>query len=298
VHPDEVPTSAALVRSLVSEQFGEWAELPIERVASFGTDHALYRLGAGMVARLPRRVVNERSLRNERRWLPKLAPHLPLDVPIPLAEGRPGHGYPFEWSIYRWLEGEAAEHEPIADLAQAAADLADFIAALQRIDPTGAPHPGPYNAFRGEPLARRDESTRASIAALRGDIDEAAATALWEEALAAPEWNRAPVWHHGDLDVRNLLVKNGRLSGVIDFGCLGVGDPACDVAVAWKVLPANRRDGFRAALSVDEATWTRARGWALSQAVNALSYYTPETNRMLVLEARRWLDEVLTTARP
>ncbi len=295
MHADEVPTSAGLVGRLVREQFPDWAELPIERVASFGTDHALYRLGADLVARLPRREVNERSLRNERRWLPKLAPHLPLAVPVPLAEGWPGHGYPFEWSVYRWLEGEPADREPIA--SRAAEDLAAFIGALQRIDASNAPRPGPHNASRGEALARRDESARASISALRDDIDAGAATALWDEALAAPVWDRAPVWHHGDLDVRNLLVTDGRLSGVIDFGCLGAGDPACDVAVAWKVVPAAERDAFRRALGVDDATWLRARGWVLSQAVGALAYYTLENNRVLVLEARRWLDEVLTTAR-
>ena len=297
MHPDEVPTSGSLAENLVAAQFPEWAKLPVERVASFGTDHALYRLGPELVARLPRREVNQGSLRRERRWLPRLAPHLPLAVPTPVADGRPGFGYPFEWSVYRWLEGEAAEHEPVADAAQAAADLAEFVAALQRIDPSGGPGPGPHNAFRGVPLARRDAGTRASIDELRDDIDARAAIALWEEALAAPEWHRPPVWHHGDLDVRNLLVTNGRLSGVIDFGCLGVGDPACDVAVAWKVLPAEERGRFREALSVDDATWTRARGWVVSQAVNALSYYTLETNRLLVLEARRWLGEVLTTAR-
>jgi aminoglycoside phosphotransferase (APT) family kinase protein len=292
MHPDEVPTSPALVRALVLEQFPEWAELQVERVASFGTDHALYRLGGEMVARLPRREVNAASLRSERRWLPRLAPRLPLAVPLPLAEGRPGHGYPFEWSVYRWLDGKPAEHEPIADLARAATDLGAFVAALQRIDPTGGPTPGPHNAFRGAPLERFDERTRVSIAELGVD-----AAALWEEALAAPPWDRAPVWHHGDLDVRNLLVTKGRVSGVIDFGCLGVGDPACDVAVAWKVLPPEQRDRFREALAVDDATWTRARGWTLSQAVNALTYYTLETNRMLVLEARRWLAAV-TRERP
>jgi aminoglycoside phosphotransferase (APT) family kinase protein len=297
VHPDEVPTSAELVRRLVEGQFPEWGELTVDRVASFGTDHALYRLGPELVARLPRREVNERSLKNERRWLPRLAPHLPLAVPTPLAAGRPGFGYPFEWSVYRWLEGEAAQREPIADASQAAADLADFISALQSINPRGGPVPGPHNAFRGVPLGRRDEATRASIDALRDEIDTEVGTALWEEALAAPEWHRTPVWHHGDLDVRNLLVTDGRLSGVIDFGCLGVGDPACDVAVAWKVLPAEERGRFREKLAVDDATWTRARGWVLSQAVSALSYYTLETNRVLVLEARRWLGEVLTTAR-
>jgi aminoglycoside phosphotransferase (APT) family kinase protein len=175
-------------------------------------------------------------------------------------------------------------------------DLAEFVLALQRIDPTGGPPPGEHNAFRGEPLASRDESTRAAIAALRNSLDADAVTAVWEDALSAPEWDRPPVWIHGDLDPRNLLVTNGRLNAVIDFGCLGVGDPACDVMVAWKVLSPEARDSFRAALSVDRATWTRARGWALSQALGALSYYTVETNAALVHEGRRWLQQLLADA--
>ena len=164
---------------------------------------------------------------------------------------------------------------------------------MQRIDATGGPPPSRFNAFRGVPLATRDESTRASIAALGSTIDAAAATAAWEAALRAPEWERSPVWIHGDLDARNLLARDGRITAVIDWGCLGVGDPACDVAVAWKMLDADARDVFRTALSVDDATWARGRGWVLSQALNALSYYTLETNAVLVREAERWLAEAV-----
>lgn len=174
-----------------------------------------------------------------------------------------------------------------------ATDLAQFIAALQRIDPSGGPSPGEHNFFRGVPLARRDAATRAAMAALDGQIDVDAVNTAWVEALQAPAWARPPVWIHGDLDARNLLVANGRLSAVIDFGGLGVGDPACDVMVAWKVLPADTRHIFRSALSVDKTTWARGRGWALSQALMALSYYTMETNPLLVREAQRWLAEVL-----
>ena len=294
MHADEIPTSAELVRRLLAAQFPEWAELPVEPVASFGTDHALYRVGAELVARLPRREVNVASLEKERRWLPKLAPLLPLSVPVPLADGEPGDGYPFTWSIYAWLDGESADREPAVD---ATLDLAGFIVALQGIDARDGPPPGAHNSFRGEPLERRDASTRAAIAALGDAIDSEAATAVWEEARAAPAWQREPLWIHGDLDARNLLVVDGRLTGVVDFGCLATGDPACDVAVAWKMLDARGRDVFRAVLDVDDATWTRARGWVMSQAVGALSYYTLETNRALFTEAERWLDEVLTTAR-
>jgi aminoglycoside phosphotransferase (APT) family kinase protein len=293
MHPDEIATSVSLVRLLLAAQFPEWADLAVEPVGSSGTDNALYRLGSDKVVRLPRRDVDALRLEKERRWLPQLAPLLPLAVPVPLADGKPSEGYPFEWAIYRWLEGETADRQTLRDLAQAATDLAEFVLALQGIDSTDGPPPGEHNAFRGEPLAERDDSTRKAIAALRNSLDADAVTAAWEHALSAPDWDRAPVWIHGDLDLRNLLVTNSRLNAVIDFGCLGVGDPACDVMVAWKVLSAETRDVFRGALSVDDATWARARGWALSQALGALSYYTLDTNPVLVQEGRHWLAEVL-----
>ena len=293
MHADEVRTDASLVGRLIAEQFPQWVDLPIEPVRFRGTDNALYRLGDGMVVRLPRIHQATLALDKECRWLPRLAPALPLAVPVPLAKGLPGDGYPWEWAVYRWLEGETAIVEPITDLEQAASDLVQFIAALQRVDPGDGPHPGKHNGFRGEPLAARDGAVRTAIAALDEEIDVGAARAVWEAALRAPVWQRSPVWIHGDLDARNLLVVEGGLSAVIDFGCLGVGDPACDVMVAWKVLSSDTRDHFRAALSIDDATWVRGRGWALSQALGALSYYTLEANAVLVREARRWLPEVL-----
>lgn len=293
MHVDEVDTNVSLVVRLLTTQFPQWADLPIEPVHSAGTDNALYRLGDDMVVRLPRRERTSRTLEKEHQWLPRLAPLLPLAIPVPLAEGMPAEGYPFAWSVYRWLTGDDATMGRITDLRQLATGLAQFVAALQRIDPTGGPSPGEHNFFRGVPLARRDASTRAAIASLDGEIDVDAVTAAWEEALRAPEWQRPPVWIHGDLDSRNLLVENGRLSAIIDFGGLGLGDPACDVMVAWKVLSADTRDIFKTQLAVDEATWVRSRGWALSQALMALSYYTLETNPVLVREAQRWMAEVL-----
>jgi aminoglycoside phosphotransferase (APT) family kinase protein len=281
------------VSGLVAAQFPQWAELPIEPVPSAGTDNALYRLGEDMVVRLPRREATTRTLESERRWLPRLAPRLPVAVPVPLADGTPGAGYPFVWSVYRWLKGENAATERVTDLSRLATDLARFVAALEQIDPTGGPAPGEHNFFRGVPLPTRDASTRAAIASLQDAVDVGAVTAAWESALRAPEWEQPPVWIHGDLDSRNLLVEDGRLSAVIDWGCVGVGDPACDVKVAWKSLSADARDTLRTVLSVDEPTWARARGWALSQALGALAYYTLDTNPVLVLEARRWLAEVL-----
>jgi aminoglycoside phosphotransferase (APT) family kinase protein len=293
MHPDQLDVDAQLVRRLLTAQFPHWAELPLEPVDPSGTDNAIYRLGEDLAVRLPSTPRTEATLEKERAWLPRLAPLLPLAVPLPVAEGAPSDGYPCTWSVYRWLDGEDATVAPIADLGQAATDLAGFIAALQRIDTAGAPGPGGHNFLRGEPLEARDAEVRASLAALGDDIDVSAATAVWEAALRAPEWQRPPVWIHGDLDARNLLVQEGRISAVLDFGSLGVGDPACDVMVAWKVLSAESRARFRAALSIDDATWERGRGWALSQALGALAYYTLETNAVLVREARRWLREAL-----
>ncbi len=241
----------------------------------------------------PARIGPAGRLEKERRWLPRLAPSLPLAVPVPLAEGAPTEGYPFAWSVYTWLQGENATFENITDLSRLATDLAQFVADLQRIDPSGGPEPGEHNFFRGVPLAARDESTRASIAIIDRAIDVDAVTAAWEAALHAPAWERPPVWIHGDLDSRNLLAEEGRVSAVIDWGGLGVGDPACDVMVVWKVLTAETRDIFRSALAIDDATWARSRGWALSQALNVLSYYTAESNAVLVSESQRWLAEVL-----
>jgi aminoglycoside phosphotransferase (APT) family kinase protein len=293
MHADEVDIDGALVRRLVATQFPAWGRLPIERVSSSGTDNALFRLGEEMVVRLPRRERDVQALAKERRWLPELAPHLSLAIPIPLAEGEPGEGYPFEWSVYRWLEGEDATVGDVADRHRLAVDVASFVSGLHAVDPTGGPAPGRHNVERGEPIRRRDASTRSSLAALGETVDAEPVLAVWESCLEVPDWEADSVWIHGDLDARNILVAGGRAKAVIDWGCLAVGDPACDVMVAWKVLPVAARPAFRTALGVDDATWARARGWALWSAVGVLSYYTPETNPVLVSEARRWLAEVL-----
>ena len=252
MHADEVDTDASLVRRLLKGQFPQWADLPIKRVESAGTDNAIYRLGDDMAVRLPRIHWAIEQVDKEHRWLPRLAPLLPLAIPAPLAKGVPGEGYPWAWSVQRWLEGENATVEAAADLRQAATDVAQFIIALQRIDPTDGPPAG-----RGVPLMLRDAAMRAAIAEVRGLLDTDAVTAAWEAALEAPEWDRPPVWVHGDLLPGNLLVEQGRLSAVIDFGGLGVGDPACDLMIAWSLFSGESREVFRAALGVDDATWAR-----------------------------------------
>jgi len=286
MHIDEVDTNVSLVVRLLTAQFPQWAALRIEPIQSAGTDNAIYRLGDNMVVRLPR-IDWATGVDKEHEWLPKLAPLLPLAIPIPLAKGQPGEGYPWDWSVYRWLEGEEANIEGMADPRQAAIDLAHFIAALQRIDTTGAPLAG-----RGVHIAMRDAPTRAAIENLRGVIDTDTVTAMWNEAIEAPAWHGTPVWVHGDLRPGNLLGVRGRLSAVIDFEGLGVGDPACDVMAAWMFLSAETRDVFRASLQVDNATWTRGRGWALSVGLIALPYYQ-NTNPIFAGIARRAIHETL-----
>jgi aminoglycoside phosphotransferase (APT) family kinase protein len=287
MHTDEVEIDEALVRRLLAAQFPQWAEQPLRRVEPAGTVNAIFRLGDELSVRLARRKGPTEPGGKEHDWLARLAPLLPVDVPVPVAQGRPTDEYPWFWDVHSWVDGETIAVEAI-DALQAARDLAAFIAALQRVDPTGAP-PG-----RGVPLADRDRDLRYWLARFEGD---SAVVAEWQRALAAPPWDGPPVWHHGDLDVRNWLVRDGRIRGVIDWGSMGVGDPACDVMVAWKLHSAAARDVFREALPVDDGTWERARGWVVSQAVAALAYYTPENNGILYREAQNWLELALSERR-
>jgi aminoglycoside phosphotransferase (APT) family kinase protein len=295
MHPDELDANADLVGRLLAAQHPQWAHRALEPVDSAGTDHALYRLGADMVVRLPRIPSAVAKVAKEHEWLPRIAPALPLAVPEPLAAGRPGEGFPWPWSVYRWLEGETVWSRRPDDEEDAGARLGRFVAALQAIDPAGGPPPGDHNSFRGEPLAGRDREVREAIPALAGEIDTGAATDVWEGALEAPVWRHPPRWLHGDLLPSNLLVRDGRLSAVIDFGCLGVGDPACDLMAAWTVLTAAGRRPFRELVATDDAAWARGRGWALSQAVIAIPYYRV-TNPVLAGIGRRTVAEVLGDA--
>ena len=296
MHAAEIDTDPSLVRRLLAAQFPEWAELSIERVRSGGTDNAIYRLGDDMCVRLPRIEWATAQVDKEQQWLPSLAPHLPLAIPVPLAKGTPAEGYPWHWSVCRWLPGENAIVERFADLRQAATALAEFVAAMQQIDTTGGPRPGAHNFGRGVLLALRDTDTRAAIAKLHDVLDTDAVTAAWDEASNAHMWDRPPVWIHGDLHAGNLLVDRGHLSAVIDFGGLGVGDPACDFAAAWTLFSGESRDAFRSALSIDDASWARSRGWALSTGLIALPYYL-DTNPVIVAMARRQIEEVLADRR-
>lgn len=280
VHDDELDIGDALVRRLLADQFPNWAHLPLER-AGDGTVNVIYRLGEELSVRLPRREGPEAEEDVEFRWLPVFAPQLPVAIPRPVARGRPGAGYPWFWSIHTWLDGEL----PAGPLA--VDDVAALVSALQRIDVRDAPEP---RYGRGRPLAHRDSHVRAALER----VDAPGALELWERAAAAPAWDGARVWIHADLDRRNVLVRDGRLAAVLDWGGVGVGDPAVDVMVAWKLVAREERERFRALLAVDDATWLRAQGWVLSQALIALGYYTPKNNPAIHAEATRWLAELLT----
>ncbi|MFZ3467808.1 aminoglycoside phosphotransferase family protein [Streptomyces sp. 4.24] len=260
---------AALVRRLVDAQFPQWAGLPLRLLDPAGADHVIHRLGEELSVRLPRGSGVVGHAEKESEWLPRLAPHLPLAIPVPVAVGRPGLGYPWPWSVSRWLEGEVATVEALADSSEAAVELARFLTALQRFTPADVPAGGVRDDLTAEPLADRDRATRAAIARVGDAFDAAAVTGLWDAALGAPGWDRPPVWFHGDLHTGNLLTVDGRLSAVIDFGGLGIGDPARDLTIAFTLMSARSRAAFRTALGVDDATWTRGRGWALTTGLNA-----------------------------
>lgn len=284
MHVDELEIDEELVHGLVAEQFPEWADLPLKRIEPVGTDNAIFRLGDDLSVRLARRNGPTQPGGKEFDWLPRLAALLPLSIPVPVVQGRPAAEYPWFWDIHTWVEGETVPIEDV-DAISTAYDLAGFVAALQKVDPASAP------MGRGIPLAKRDDEIRDWLA--RFDGDQRVATE-WERALSAPPWDGPPVWLHGDLDARNWLVREGRICAVVDWATMGVGDPACDVMVAWKLHSSAARDSFRQALPTDDATWERARGWALSQAVAVLAYYTPENNPTLYHEAEAWLEIVMS----
>ncbi len=250
------------VERLIAAQFPQWAHLPVTPVEPGGWDNRTFRLGGTMTVRMLSSPGHAGQAEKEQRWLPVLAPQLPLPVPVPLAAGVPGEGYPYGWSVYPWIDGSPASLDGITDLVAFAETLADFLEALAAVDPTGGPPPAAHGGFRGAPLTTYDDETRRTVAALGDRIDGRAALRVWDEALAAP-FAGPPVWFHGDVAAGNLLVRGGRLAAVIDFGCTGVGDPACDLAIAWTLLHGESRRVFRAALGVDDGMWARGRGWVL-----------------------------------
>ncbi|WP_202387307.1 phosphotransferase [Nocardioides flavescens] len=304
LHEGQVDADAALVRRLVDAQLPAWSSLPLTPVAAYGTDHRLFRLGDELLVRVPVYAGSAGQALTDAAWLPRIAAGLagvvPVEVPVPVALGEPTDELPFAWSVVPWLEGEPLDAAGVAgrvDRRQLAEDLAAFVLALRAVDPSGGPAPrGPWS--RGAPLPDDAASTREvadEIDALAGTVDPVRARRVWAEALEAGPWTGEPVWIHGDLLDGNLLVRDGRLSAVIDFGFLAVADPAPDVVPAWTLFDAEARRAYRAALDVDDATWARARAWAMLPALAGAEYYATSAPAFAA-RSRRHLDALLHNA--
>ena len=281
----------SLARRLIASQFPHWSDLPIRAVEFDGWDNRTFRLGSELTVRLPSGDWYAKQVEKEQRWLPVLAPQLPLPTPMPVAKGEPEAGFPYPWSVYRWLDGELASKARIDDLADFATTLAGFLNALRRVDATGVPAPGEHNFYRGGPLSTYEEEALQAVDALGDEVPADAVRRVWDDAMST-SWDREPVWVHGDVAVGNLLVRDAQLGAVIDFGSSGVGDPACDTVIAWTFLSGPSRARFRAALDVDRATWSRGRGWALWKALISLVGHLERDAPEAAL-ARRDIDQVV-----
>ncbi len=292
MHEDQVDIDGDLVGHLLRTQFPQCADLPLEYFDSGGTVNAIYRLGDEMYVRLPITKPWAWHIRTERKWLPRLAPHLPFPIPEVLASGKPEEGYPFEWAVCRWIEGEPWKISSLADLSQAAKDLAEFVKALWQIDTKDGKIP---RGAQGLPLRSRDDWVRMTAESARDMIDADALLAAWDDALELPDFDGPSCWVHSDLLPGNVLIRDGRVHAVIDFGGVHLGDPAIDISCAWKLLESESRQVFRAALYVDDATWARARGWAIPS-VGVLHFYR-HTNPAMVAFGLHTINEVLADLR-
>lgn len=290
--PDRRLLDESLVRQLVANQFPRWADLPVRPVPTSGWDNQTFRLGERLTVRLPTAQEYALAVDKERRWLPTLAPRVPLPIPVPVERGVPSDGYGFHWSVYEWIDGDPAGIDSIGDLTSFADGLAAFLVALRRVDPTGGPTPGLHNWYRGGPLRVYDQQVRRACQVLDHRLPSDVVTEIWRSALEVA-WEGGPVWFHGDVAPGNLLVRGGVLSAVIDFGTCGVGDPACDVAIAWTLFSGQSRAAFRARLDVDAATWARGRAWALWKALIVYAGAI-DGDQAVAVGAKRVIDEIVS----
>ncbi len=294
LHDDEVPVDDSTVRALLRAQRPEWARLPV-REAGSGTDNTMFRLGRDLLVRLPRKPGTASAVDKEQAWLPRLAPHLPLEVPRPVHRGAPGAAFPMVWSVYRWIDGETVSGDTVEDWARLGADLAGFVQALHATDLMGARREGPLSWYRGGRLEDLADWVPACLEDCRGldglDLDVDRLDEAWQAALELPDPTDPLGWLHGDLKPSNLLVRGGRLQAVIDFGGLSVGLPAAEHATLWD-FPEPARQSYRAALDLDDLTWHRARAWAIAVGVSGVPYYW-NTDRAFVEECLARLRVVL-----
>lgn len=268
---DKLKITAVLAKKLIAEQFPQFSYLEIKPVEVDGHDNRTFRLGDTMLIRMPSMAPYALKVLKEQEWLPKLQQHLSIPIPKPLALGQPSNDYPWHWSIYAWREGESANALTFADhqLEPIALSLVQFLKELHQIEPSNSLLPGLHNYWRGDHVSVYDKQAREQIAKLQGVIDSQAALTLWEKAISS-KWHQSPVWVHGDLASGNILVKDHKLAAVIDFGGMGVGDPACDLVIAWTFLKKQSREIFKQGINLDANTWDRARGWALWKATYEL----------------------------
>jgi aminoglycoside phosphotransferase (APT) family kinase protein len=284
MHQHEADVDEALVRRLLDAQMPDLASRGLSIVEPWGTDNAVWRLGDDLVVRLPRVEGARGQVDKENRWLPVIAPHLTVTVPEPVAVGEPAFGYPYRWAVHRWIDGQTAAMEAMRDPAEFALDVANVVRELRTVPTVEAPPP----RHRARPLVDYDEPTREAIAGAAHLIDADAALAVWDDALSAPPYDGPAVWVHGDLE-GNCLVRDGRLSGIVDWNSACLGDPAIDIQVVWSPLFADEsRAAFLDALGVDDATIRRSKGAAVNQACAALPYYL-DTYPLIVERSRHKL---------
>lgn len=297
MHVNELEIDEHLVRVLIDSQCPQWANLPINAVPSSGTDNALFRLGSEYIVRLPRieweaGCINK-SINKEYEWIPKIARLLKISISEPLFKGDPSQLYPWPWLVAKWNEGSNPSFEKNNEYALLAEELANFLNDLHRIQLPNGP-----SSRRGVSLKEIDKETIKAIGELTTEVDIQSVTSVWNQLFNVQSWNKDSVWVHGDFLPGNILIKNNRLSAVIDFTDVGIGDPACDLIIAWSLFNAQSRNIFRENLeSIDADTWERGRGWALSIALIMLPYYK-NTNPVLASLARRMIENVMSVPTP
>jgi len=282
-----------LVCKLIDSQFPEWSNLPISPVARSGWDNRTFRLGDDFSVRMPSAESYASQVHKEQQWLPYLGERLSVLIPKVLAFGNPGHGYPWSWSVYQWIDGEDVESDSITDTFKLAKSIAQFLGELHQVDPSGGPTPGLHNYYRGATLSEYDRDTQTYVGLLDKEICADAALSIWNQALDT-QWTFNPVWVHGDLEASNILVSEGRLVAVIDFGSCAVGDPACDLVMAWTYFDENARDIFRSNLNLDNDTWVRARAWAMWKALFRMSRSLEQRDEEFY-SAKHLVDKILSS---